>query len=98
DADADPNARANDGSTPLHKAAEGVNLSLIRLLLAHKADLDPKDVKGRTPLHLAMYSAYEETAALLIARGADPGARDNDRRTPSDLRFIYDIHYAAGGG
>jgi ankyrin repeat protein len=50
---ADPNAQANDGSTPLHECAEYGNVETARLLLAAGADACLSDSSGRTPRDVA---------------------------------------------
>lgn len=51
--DADPNAQADDGWTPLHECAEHGNLWSARLLLEAGADPSLRDRSGRTPLDVA---------------------------------------------
>ncbi len=53
DAAVDPNSRASDNSTPLHRAVESCNQDLINCLLDKGADVNVQDNKGITPLHLA---------------------------------------------
>ena len=65
-------ARANNGQTPLHKAANGGDrkddrpgpghLAAAKVLLKHGADPHAKDNSGRSPLDLA---STEEMKALL---------------------------------
>jgi len=45
---ADPNARDEDGWTPLHRAAFHCNDVAARILIDHGADPTIKDYKGRT--------------------------------------------------
>lgn len=66
------NARANDGQTPLHKAANGGDrkdnrpgprhLAAAQALLKHGADPHAKDNSGKSPSDLA---GTEEMKALL---------------------------------
>lgn len=53
-AGANVNARANDGSTALHKAATIGKIEIIRLLLQAGADPSVNDKKGRSPADVAM--------------------------------------------
>jgi len=46
-------ATDNDGSTPLHFAAEYGNLEVVKLLLKRGADKNLKDKYGNTPLESA---------------------------------------------
>ena len=47
------NARASDGSTPLHLAARFEQRGAAELLLEHGADRDARDGDGRTPAEVA---------------------------------------------
>src|SRR5581483_2791593 len=52
-AGADPNAKAPDGSTPLHQAVQEEQVPLIRALVAAGAKLDAVNKENLTPLLLA---------------------------------------------
>jgi ankyrin repeat protein len=52
-AGADPNAKAGDGSTPLHQAVQELQVPLIRALAAAGAKLDAVNKDNLTPLLLA---------------------------------------------
>ena len=52
-AGADPNAKAPDGSTPLHQAVEEQHVAMIRALVAGGAKLDAVNKDNLTPLLLA---------------------------------------------
>ena len=60
------------GWTPLHYAASGAHLPVMKLLLENFAYIDAESPNGTTPLMMA--SMYGSTAAvkLLIDEGADP--------------------------
>lgn len=78
-----------DGCTPLHLAAakgDGVSLDL---LVAYKADLDPRTVYGFTPLHLAAEMGQGEIVDSLICRGADARARTINGETPLHIAAKY---------
>jgi ankyrin repeat protein len=53
DAGANPNAKAGDGSTPLHQAVQEEQVPMIRTLVAHGAKLDAVNKDNLTPLLLA---------------------------------------------
>jgi ankyrin repeat protein len=63
----DINARATNGQTALHIAAQG-RFGVIRVLLERKAELNIRDSQGRTPVQLAM--DYEDAVEMLLAGGA----------------------------
>jgi hypothetical protein len=52
-AGADPNAKAGDGSTPLHQAVQEKEVGIIRALVASGAKLDAVNKDNLTPLLLA---------------------------------------------
>jgi ankyrin repeat protein len=66
---ADVNARATNGQTPLHVAANG-QFGAIRALLDRKADPNIKDRQGRTPVQLGI--GYDDAVKILLAGGAEP--------------------------
>jgi ankyrin repeat protein len=55
---ADVNARCEDNSTALMRAANCGKREVVELLLAHKADINVKDVLGRTALDHARTGRY----------------------------------------
>jgi len=68
-----------DGKTPLHIAAAGNDVELIRWLLKRRANVHKKDAGGLTPLDHAALAAdprnrsaerFPETARLLLEQGA----------------------------
>ena len=79
DRGANPNARDNDGSTPLHHSSwyerpiysttkgtvEGTSL-----LLKHGAIIDAENNEGRTPLQLALEHGSDDIATCLKEHGA----------------------------
>ena len=76
---ANPNARDDDGSTPLHHCAwwdkddHGPTRGSVegtRLLLKYGAIIDAEDNKGRTPLQLALEHDSQDIAACLKEHGA----------------------------
>lgn len=101
DAGADPDARADNGMTPLHHAAiaadhevtplhwaasDSNDPAVIEALIAGGADVNAADVDGLTPLHWAAEeSATPAVITALLAAGADPARRDSQGDTPWDL-------------
>jgi ankyrin repeat protein len=87
---ADVNARDDDGSTPLHGAADDIDAEVApngrkevaELLLAHGADVNARTSRGWTPLHAAAGAHNLDVAAVLLANGADVNAKTNDGQTP----------------
>lgn len=77
---ADVNARANDGSTPLHHSSfRGIGrgsygdmgiLEGTRLLLEHGANIDAEDNEGRTPLDVALAFGRHKMAKFLLEHDA----------------------------
>ncbi len=67
--DADVN---KPGWTPLHYAATGGHLAVMRLLLDHHAYIDAASPNGSTPLMMAARYGTHDAVQLLIDAGADP--------------------------
>jgi ankyrin repeat protein len=76
---ANPNARDNDDSTPLHHSSWWENKDYgnrqgtvegTRLLLKHGAIIDTEDNEGRTPLRLALDHERDDIVACLKEHGA----------------------------
>lgn len=58
------------GSVPLHVAATGPNLEILRLLLQKGASVHVRNKAGRTPLFLAANAGLEDRVQLLRQSGA----------------------------
>ena len=52
---ADPTARQPTFGSALHLAVESGDTEIVKLLLAHRADVSARDAKGRTPLQYAEF-------------------------------------------
>ena len=97
-----PNARSNDGFTPLHIAAQQGHPEAIAALHAAGADPDAQNYDGFTPLHSAASSGHIEAISALHAAGANPNTRSNDGQTPLRIATQQDhaeaivALYAAG--
>ena len=78
----DVNQPGNQSETALHLAAEQGNLEVVKILLAHQANVHAKNIQGRTPLHLAAYDGKPEVIQLLLDHNASIEAKDNQGQTP----------------
>ena len=63
-------ANARSG-TSLHIAAASGNLSVVRLLMAHDAEVNAKDKDGRTPRQLAAYGGHKDVSEFLRLHGGE---------------------------
>lgn len=88
------NARARDGSTPLHCASLVNNTRNASVLLEHGADVNARDASGDTALHYACAHSHFHFAKLLVESGADVNARDADGATASHLAADCDGYLA----
>ncbi|KAK2789306.1 hypothetical protein FQN53_002148 [Emmonsiellopsis sp. PD_33] len=66
----DVNSKLENGSTPLHSAANAGHKSIAQLLIDKGAAVDSEDRWYRTPLTFAARNGHEEVVRLLINRGA----------------------------
>ena len=85
--DADVN---KTGWTPLHYAASGGHLELIRLLLEHYAYIDAESPNGSTPLMMAARYGAIDGARLLLEEGADPTLQNEQGLTAVDFARAAD--------
>lgn len=83
----DPNKRDNLARTALHYAR---NDSVVRLLVAHNANVNAPDTNGATPLHTTASAGLASAVAGLANAGANINATDKAGRTP--------LHYAIAAG
>ncbi len=89
-AGADPNARDDEGWTPLHRAVFNGIPVVVEVFINAGADLNAQDQFEFTPLHRAVFEVgyLSETAEhlaaieLLLDAGADPNVRDYEASTP----------------
>ena len=79
---ANPNAKDDNGWTPLHWAAQEGHVDVVRVLLERGANPNAKDEYGDTPLHNAAQKGHVEIVKLLLERGANPNAKNNYGWTP----------------
>ena len=70
---------------PLHSAAAGRNLAIVRALLEHGAPVNAKQQSGWTALHAAAQHGDQVVVELLLKYGANPTAKNDDGRTADQL-------------
>lgn len=96
EANADKNARDDEGIAPIHIACELYHKEIVDLLIKYEADINAKDPKGDTPLHIACEWNQVEIVKILIDAGADVKAKNSEGLTPLDLtqkkNQIYNIY------
>ncbi|MXW12929.1 MAG: hypothetical protein F4X84_06965 [Synechococcus sp. SB0662_bin_45] len=81
----DPNARAKNGNTPLHRAS----IPMTTALLDAGADPNTRNKQGETPLHL---TDTPEAVKALVDAGADLEARTKDGLTPLHVAIGSYMH------
>ena len=75
-------------NTPLHAAAAGRKLGLVKLLLDAGANANARQEGGWTALHAAAQNGDREIVELLIAHGADMNARADNNQGALDLALM----------
>jgi ankyrin repeat protein/Mg2+ and Co2+ transporter CorA len=73
-------APGNNRPSPLLRAVERDQATIVQLLLKHSATPETKDKKGRTALMTAAWKNHYHILHLLLVHGADVNARDNRGR------------------
>ena len=81
-AGANPNARADTGTSPLMLAAQRGQTDLVVGLLGAGADPTLADTQGRTAVMLAARTGAHRAISPLLEAGADPNRADADGVTP----------------
>jgi ankyrin repeat protein len=79
-----------DGWSPLHYAATGGSVAIVKLLLSKGAPLEARSPNGSTPLMMAARYGNEEAVDALLAAGAD-------RTAKNDLGMDASAFAASGG-
>ena len=97
DAGADVNARDKDNQTALHKVIyvdyfnratpEQIG-AIVKLLVAHRADVEAVDEDGYRPLRLAVLHGCVGAVKALVDNGADVNAADEEGWTPLDRAVL----------
>ena len=82
----DVDIRDDMDRTPLHAimATTIDDMTIPRILVKHRAEVEAEDRDSMTPLHLAarVHGRDHAITALLLAAGADPSVRDGAGRLP----------------
>jgi cytohesin len=86
---ADVNVRDKKGWMPLHEVTAGGYANLVKLLLAHGADVNSKtDDMSLTPLHIAAEYNWTNVAEVLLASNADVNAKSEESKRGPSLRLV----------
>lgn len=80
---------------PLHSAAAGSWLDMVRLLLAYGAPVNARQAEGFSPLHSAAQNGSVEIIQELLNAGAEVNARDAESKTPLAYALKEDHQEAA---
>jgi ankyrin repeat protein len=83
--DCEPDMPNDQGSTPMHIAAERGNLEIMEALVDNGASVDMQDSDGNTALHVASKNQKSKATALLLSKGCDPSIRNRAGLTPFQL-------------
>jgi uncharacterized protein len=75
-------------NTPLHAAAAGRKLELVKLLLTEGANANASQEGGWTALHAAAQNGDRDIIELLLAHGADLNARAENKQSALDLALL----------
>lgn len=103
-----PDARGEDGSTPLMCAVSNANIDSLSLLLKAEANINAIDNEGRTALTRVLWLERAclwqiELADFLLKHGADPNIRDKhgvsykDMVVKNKLTYLYPYPNDADG-
>jgi len=73
---------------PIHAAAGGKNLEIVRALVEAGADVNARQHGGFTALHAAAQDGNEAMTAYLLEKGADRNARADNNQCALDLALL----------
>lgn len=85
DRNADANARALNGFTPLHIACKKNRIKVVELLLKHGASISATTESGLTPLHVASFMGCMNIVIYLLQHEASPDVPTVRGETPLHL-------------
>lgn len=68
--------------TPLMEAASAGHLDIVRLLIAHGADVNAQSTSGNTPLMYACAGGHEDAVETLLEAGANVEDHNENGHTP----------------
>ncbi|UEG52219.1 ankyrin repeat domain-containing protein [Mucilaginibacter daejeonensis] len=86
-ADVNQPINGNTGIRPIHLAAAGDQLDIVRMLLEHNVSINTQHDTGTSPLHYAAQNGNLEMLVVLLENGGDVSLRMNDGTLPADLAF-----------
>jgi ankyrin repeat protein len=90
-AGADPNAKAPDGSTPLHQAVDEQQVAIIRALAAAGAKLDAVNKENLTPLLLAEQPKKPNPNGMVADQDAYRPKQDSRQEVVAALRELMHL-------